>query len=113
MNIHKYFVAILIYAFFTISISINAHEDDEILGYWLTSQSIVLIKNCEGNLCATIEHIFVEEGTDPKSILDSNNKDKALRERTIIGINLIQNFKYEKGSRSYKGGKIYLSLIHI
>ena len=45
MNIHKYFVAILIYAFFTISISINAHEDDEILGYWLTSQSIVLIKN--------------------------------------------------------------------
>ena len=72
---HKYFVAILIYAFFTISISINAHEDDEILGYWLTSQSIVLIENCEGNLCATIEHIFVEEGTDPKSILDSKNKD--------------------------------------
>ena len=96
MNIHKYFVATLTYAFFTVTVSINAHEDDEILGYWLTSQSIVLIKNCEGNLCATIEHIFVEEGTDPKSILDSNNKDKALRERTIIGIKGQDLIKAEK-----------------
>ena len=38
MNIHKYFVTTLIYAFFTISISINAHEDDEILGIKHLSQ---------------------------------------------------------------------------
>ena len=61
-----------------------AEEEDEILGYWLTSQSIVLIDQCDDELCATIEHIFVDEGTDPKSILDSNNKDKSLRDRSIV-----------------------------
>ena len=95
MNIHKYFVATLIYAFFTVTISINAHEDDEILGYWLTSQSIVLIKNCEGNLCATIEHIFVEEGTDPKSILDSNNKSSYPFLWLILNINRVPRLDWK------------------
>tara|TARA_B100000674_G_scaffold46434_1_gene32131 strand:- start:101 stop:589 length:489 start_codon:yes stop_codon:yes gene_type:complete len=85
----------------------TAHEEDEILGYWLTSQSIVLISKCESQLCATIEHIFVDEGTDPKSILDENNRDKSLRERPIIGINLIEGFEYQKGLKEYNGGKIY------
>ena len=84
-----------------------AEEEDEILGYWLTSQSIVLIDQCDDELCATIEHIFVDEGTDPKLILDSNNKDKSLRDRSIVGINLIKGFKFQKGLNEYKGGKIY------
>jgi len=86
---------------------IVAEEEDEILGYWLTSQSIVLIDQCDDELCATIEHIFVDEGTDPKLILDSNNKDKSLRDRSIVGINLIKGFKFQKGLNEYKGGKIY------
>ena len=84
-----------------------AKEVDEILGYWLTSQSIVLVEKCNDELCATIEHIFVEEGVDPESILDTNNRDKSQRERTIKGINLISGFKYASGSKEYKGGKIY------
>ena len=82
-------------------------EVDEILGYWLTSQSIVLVEKCNDELCATIEHIFVEEGVDPESILDTNNRDKSQRERSIKGINLISGFKYASGLREYKGGKIY------
>ena len=84
-----------------------AKEVDEILGYWLTSQSIVLVEKCNDELCATIEHIFVEEGVDPESILDTNNRDKSQRERSIKGINLISGFKYASGSKEYKGGKIY------
>tara|TARA_Y100000766_G_scaffold35202_1_gene25048 strand:- start:24 stop:521 length:498 start_codon:yes stop_codon:yes gene_type:complete len=82
-------------------------EVDEILGYWLTSQSIVLVEKCNDELCATIEHIFVEEGVDPESILDTNNRDKSQRERSIKGINLISGFKYASGLKEYKGGKIY------
>jgi len=84
-----------------------AKEVDEILGYWLTSQSIVLVEKCNDELCATIEHIFVEEGVDPESILDTNNRDKSQRERSIKGINLISGFKYASGLKEYKGGKIY------
>ncbi|MAR95171.1 MAG: hypothetical protein CMD46_02280 [Gammaproteobacteria bacterium] len=86
---------------------IVAEEEAKILGHWLTSQSIVLINKCDDQLCATIEHVFVEEGTDPKSILDSNNKDKSLRNRSIVGINLIKDFKFQKGLKEYRGGKIY------
>ena len=56
--------------------SINAsNKDSSMTGYWLTSQSIVHVKECENSLCAVIEHIFVENGIDPESILDKNNKD--------------------------------------
>ena len=92
---------------FLIVVHVAAEQEDKILGYWLTSQSIVLIDQCNDELCATIQHIFVEEGTDPKSILDSNNKDKSLRDRSVVGINLIKGFKFEKGLKEYKGGKIY------
>ena len=84
-----------------------AREVDEILGYWLTTQSIVLVEKCNDELCATIEHIFVEEGVNPESILDTNNRDKSQRERSIKGINLISGFKYASGLKEYKGGKIY------
>ena len=65
-------------------------------------------KKCNNELCATIEHIFVDEGTDPKSILDSNNKKKSLRNRPLIGINLLEGFEYLQASEThYKEGKIY------
>ena len=48
-------------------------EEHNMLGYWLTSGSIVKIEECDGMLCGKIEHVFVEEGIDPKSVLDSNN----------------------------------------
>ena len=51
--------------------------------------------------------IFVEEGTDQKSILDNNNKEKSLRDRTLVGINLINGFKYIDGAKKLSGGKIY------
>jgi hypothetical protein len=71
--------------FFTIFLSFNLDADNNhsMVGYWLTSQSIVLVSECEEELCATIEHIFVDEGIDQKSRLDNNNKEKSLRERTL------------------------------
>ncbi len=63
-------VYLLILAF--LSINIFSESNNRFLGYWLTSASIVHVKDCEQSLCATIEHIFVDEGVDPKSILEEN-----------------------------------------
>ena len=90
------------------SLNTNAQEDNLIEGYWLTSASIVEVKKCDNELCATIEHIFVEEGVDPKSILDNNNKKKSLRNRPLVGINLLEDFEYTQSNEThYKEGKIY------
>jgi len=51
--------------------------------------------------------VFVEEGIDQKSILDNNNKEKSLRDRTLVGINLINGFKYIDGAKKLSGGRIY------
>ena len=99
-------IYLLILAF--LSINIFSESNNRFLGYWLTSASIVHVKDCEQSLCATIEHIFVDEGVDPKSILDTNNKTKSLRNRPLVGINLLQGFEYSQSSEThYKEGKIY------
>ena len=86
----------------------NLLSEESILGYWLTPGSIVLIENCDNYICGKIETIFVDEGTDPKLILDDQNKDKALRSRTLIGINILSGFLIKDiNQRDFKGGRIY------
>ena len=89
-------------------ISSNLFAESDLFGYWLTPSSIVLIENCDKHLCAKIETIFVEEDRDPKLILDENNKNKSLRSRTIVGINVLSGFlikdpeQREKMAQTYK-----------
>ena len=89
-------------------ISSNLFAESDLFGYWLTPGSIVLIENCDKQLCAKIETIFVEEGRDPKLILDENNKNKALRSRAIVGINVLSGFLMKDDEqRDFRGGRIY------
>ena len=91
-----------------ISSSISAEPNKTMEGFWLTSQSIVQVKNCDKNLCATIEHLFVDDDVDPKSIMDSNNKKRSLRDRPLIGINLLEEFPSNASDKKVlKDGKIY------
>ena len=69
-------------SFFTF-FSFYLFSDDGIFGYWLTSGSIVKIEDCNSQICGRIVTVFVEDGINPKSILDENNKNKSLRERTL------------------------------
>ena len=89
-------------------VSSNLFAENDLFGYWLTPGSIVLIENCDKHLCAKIETIFVEEGRDPKLILDENNKNKLLRTRTIVGINVLSGFSIDDTEqKNFKDGKVY------
>ena len=89
-------------------ISSNLFAESDLFGYWLTPGSIVLIEKCDKHLCAKIETIFVEDDRDPKSILDDNNKNKSLRSRTIVGINVLSGFLIkDPEQREFKDGRIY------
>ena len=92
----------------TLFLSNTLFAEESIFGYWLTPGSIVKIENCDSYVCAKIETIFVDDGRDPKLILDENNKDKTLRSRAVIGINVLSGFLI-KGveQRAFKGGRIY------
>ena len=102
----KLILSILLASTFIIQQAQTAEES--ILGYWLAPQSIFEIKNCDGALCAEIVQIFVAEGVDPKSILDSKNMDPELQSRPLIGINIFEGFNGEFNSKNtLKGGRIY------
>ena len=89
-------------------IGANLFDETNIFGYWLTPGAIVNIENCDGYICAKIETIFVEEGVDPKQILDDQNKDESLRSRPLVGINILYNFLIEDvNQKTFKGGEIY------
>ena len=88
--------------------SLYISTDEEIFGYWLTSGSIVKIENCNNLVCGKIITIFVEDGIEPNSILDKNNKDKSLRERPLVGVDLLSEFQINNNyQKTFKGGKIY------
>ena len=86
----------------------NISADANIFGYWLTSGSIVKVENCDNLVCGKIITVFVEDGIDPNSILDKNNKNKSLRERTLVGVDLLSKFQINSNDqKTFKGGKIY------
>lgn len=94
-------------SFFTLC-SAYISSDEGIFGYWLTSGSIVKIENCNNLVCGKIITVFVEDGIDPNSILDKNNKNKSLRERTLVGVDLLSEFQISSNDqKTFKGGKIY------
>ena len=89
-------------------LNMNIFANDSVFGYWLTSASIVKIENCENSLCATIQIVFVPEGVDPESVLDKNNRDKDLQPRTLMGLNLLEDFFVtDQMQINFEGGKIY------
>ena len=86
----------------------NIFADANIFGYWLTSGSIVKVENCDNLVCGKIITVFVDDGIDPNSILDKNNKNKSLRERTLVGVDLLSEFQINReDQKTFKGGKIY------
>lgn len=89
-------------------LNLNIFADNNIFGYWLTSGSVVKIENCNNQVCGKIITIFVDDEVDPKSILDDNNKNKSLRDRMLIGIDLLSEFEInDQDQKTFKGGKIY------
>ncbi len=77
-------------------------------GHWQTSSSIVLVTECNRELCAFIEKITTKDKDNFKQILDVNNRNKSLRQRPLVGINLLQDFSYpDKNIKMLRNGKIY------
>jgi len=80
---------------------------NNLIGYWHGFGLIIEIKECEDKLCGVIEHIFVSDDKDPKTILDENNKDKELKSRTLVGSNILFDFSRQPDSSGTYTGRIY------
>lgn len=94
-----------------ILLSIPAWADDTLVGYWAGGSSILAITESGNNLSATIialmdpvymaDEEFGPEGTPRR---DDNNPNEALRDRRLLGMELLSNYEF---TGKLWEGKIY------
>ena len=78
------------------------------VGTWLTDsgKSKVKIETCEAGLCGTIIWLKNPLNADGTDLRDSKNADESLRERKLVGTEVISGFAEVRPGR-WTGGKIY------
>ncbi|HPO12577.1 MAG TPA: DUF2147 domain-containing protein [Candidatus Hydrogenedentes bacterium] len=93
---------------------LNADDSDGIVGVWITHGGDVRVeitKAANGTYQGAIvwmekpEYGSDEEETG-KPRHDKNNPDKAKQSRPLMGLNVLEGFKYDKGN-VWKGGLVY------
>lgn len=76
-------------------------DGNQILGIWNTDDgdSKIEIVKCGDNYCGSIKSM-----TNPRN--DERNSDASLRNRPLVGLQVLTGFKYA-GSNSWTGGTLY------
>ncbi len=89
-----------------------------ITGRWVTQSKdgVVEVNPCGENICGKLSKFLVNPPAGPGA-KDINNPDKALRSRTILGMNVLTGFKAagdEWKGQIYdpKSGKTYRSIVY-
>ena len=86
----------------------GSNDSLSIEGRWLTHQSIVRVEGCESGICGFVESLRLTEEVDQTTLLDVKNKDRSLRDRPIIGLNLFSRFdSIIPGKTEYLKGRVY------
>ncbi len=104
--------------FILLSISSLIFANNDITGYWYNSKNkaghtaIIKIEKTNdnkyfGRIIKLKNPIYLEGENKGKKKLDLNNKNKNLRNRTIEGIKIIENFVYDEKNNDFRNGTIY------
>ena len=108
LNRFPFFASLLL----LLTVGSLAHaKANEVIGYWATPESIIVVKEVENTLSmkvvALLEPYYTEEdpfgpvGTKKR---DAGNPDPSMRDRYIVGLELLSGYRREKKRWA---GKIY------
>ena len=93
-------------------------QTPSVMGVWLVEKKTAQVKiepcadPARGPVCGTIIHLIDPKGPDGKIVSedianDWHNVDPKLRDRKVIGIALIYDFKKTSDPNTFEGGHIY------
>ena len=85
----------------------QADPADAILGEWLTAEgkAKVQIYKCDTLYCGKI--VWLKEPMkNGKETVDDKNPDPALRNKPVIGLDIVRGFSFD-GEDEWTGGKVY------
>ncbi len=85
-----------------------AQSAEAVVGEWYTSEERAKIEvyNCGEAYCGKIVWLKEPNNPDGSTKLDKENPDETLRDRPIVGTNILQNLEYD-GDGDYEDGEIY------
>jgi len=99
------FIALLVVFF---AVNAFGEESDAILGNWYNEEktSAIEIFRCTDSYCGRIVWLKNPLSAEGKEKVDSKNPDENLRNRKLMGIQILSGFRYA-GDGTWKGGEIY------
>lgn len=86
-----------------------AQEADRITGIWWNDEKTTKIKveKKDGKYIGTIVYMIPEKYENGQPPKDYKNPDESLQSRSLIGLQILENFDYDANKKEWKNGKIY------
>jgi uncharacterized protein (DUF2147 family) len=98
---------------FFFSLNLQSHatvpESDRICGKWISSDKKLIVEVYKEREQFKAKIVWFND--DPSKPMeewrDKHNPDPALRNRRIVGLEILNGLKYDNDSHTWEGGKIY------
>jgi uncharacterized protein (DUF2147 family) len=97
-------------AFLLSCIDANAQESDQICGKWMSAQKNLLVQVYRENNDYKAKILWFKADDESKPMdewTDKHNPDPSLRNRKILGMNVVKNLRYNAKSKLWEDGDIY------
>lgn len=87
-----------------------ANDADKILGYWLTQEGdsqVKIFKATNGKYYGEIKWLKDPTREDGSIKLDDKNENEKLRDKPILGLQILKSFDYSAKDKEWAEGTIY------
>ncbi len=84
-------------------------KSTDITGIWWNDEKTSKIEVVEqnGNYVGTIVYMIPEKYENGEAPKDKENPDETLRNRSIVGLQILSQLTYDAGKKEWQGGRIY------
>lgn len=91
------------------AISGIAQEADKILGVWWNDEKTtkIQVEKKDGKYMGTIVYMIPEKYINGQSPKDVENPEPALRDRSVVGLQILEGFVYNSKKKEWQEGTIY------
>jgi uncharacterized protein (DUF2147 family) len=86
-----------------------AQEADKITGIWWNEEktSKIKVEKKDGKYIGTIIYTVPEKYVNGQPPKDDKNPDDKLKNRSVLGLQILEGFVYDAPKKEWKNGKIY------
>lgn len=90
------------------SVNASAQNPDTIVGEWYNEEGTAVIEifKCSERYCGKIVWLRNPKNEEGKDKIDAKNPDETLRDRKLMGLQILTGFSYKNDNR-WDDGKIY------